>query len=164
MKNFKTFMMATAAVTALGLSAGTAMADGNSFSKSHVQQREYRTPMNDGNRTDMNRIENRDDTNRGARYDDDARQYRADRGTNNNIRWGSETTQHANVSAGQLQLVQRRLRDAGHSISVDGVWGPETAGAVREYQEDQDLAVTGRLNSETLSALNVSTTNTSNNR
>lgn len=161
MKNIKTFMLST--VAAVCLTTGVAAAEGNAYSQPNEQQREYRTPLREMERNDANQIRNRDYQNQGAYYDDE-RQYRA----NNNdmrsdkagydIRWGATTNQQARLSAGELQQVQRRLRDAGHSISVDGIWGPETAGAVREFQQERDLAVTGKLDSQTLSELDVSTT------
>ncbi len=163
MKNIKTFMMTSATAAALCLSSAAAQADYNSYSRSNDQQLEYRTPADEMNQNNRNQIRSRDYHHQGAQYNTDQRPYRADRvdNTNSNIRWGSTAHQQRNnLSAGQLQLVQRRLRDAGHSISVDGVWGPETASAVREFQQERNLSVTGRLDTNTLSELNISTTNT----
>src|SRR5215472_18652823 len=38
---------------------------------------------------------------------------------------------------------------------VDGVWGPQTKSAVRQYQQRHNLTATGQLDSQTLAALNV---------
>lgn len=163
MKNIKTFMLST--VAALCLSTGVAAAEGNSYSRPNEQQREYRTPLNEMRQNEANQNRNHAYQNQGAYYND-ARQYRAQSGNmrteadkaGHDIRWGATADAQTRLTAGELQQVQRRLRDAGHSISVDGIWGPETAGAVREFQQERDLAVTGKLDARTLSALDVSTT------
>ncbi len=59
------------------------------------------------------------------------------------------------TNAMQIRDVQASLNDAGHSLPVDGVWGPQTASALRAFQEDNNLPATGSLNSETLAALDV---------
>lgn len=66
----------------------------------------------------------------------------------------SATNATANVTAAaDVRSVQESLRDAGHSISVDGVMGPQTKAALRDFQQQNGLSVTGTLNSETVSAL-----------
>lgn len=57
------------------------------------------------------------------------------------------------VNASDVRNVQERLSNNGYSVSVDGVWGPQTASAIRDFQSDNDLSVTGRLDSQTISAL-----------
>jgi len=48
----------------------------------------------------------------------------------------------------------RRLKDRGYySGPVDGAMGPKTAAALRAYQRDHGLSVTGRLDSQTASTL-----------
>lgn len=162
MKNIKTFMLSTAA--ALCLSTGIAAADSTSYSQPNEQQREYRTPLKEMRQNEIYR--ERQDTYQTRRaYDNDA-QYNADHAVNmradankagQDIRWGTTANSQTKLSAGELQQVQRRLREAGHSVSVDGIWGPETAGAVRDFQQERDLAVSGKLDARTLSELNVST-------
>jgi peptidoglycan hydrolase-like protein with peptidoglycan-binding domain len=56
----------------------------------------------------------------------------------------------------QTQAVQQALKDGGFYYSaVDGQPGPETDAAVRRYQIRQGLDVTGKLDAETLAALNL---------
>jgi hypothetical protein len=51
---------------------------------------------------------------------------------------------------------QQALRDKGYEVGpVDGISGPRTQAAVRDFQQKEGLAVTGRLDQKTLSALNV---------
>ncbi|MGI6604859.1 MAG: S41 family peptidase [Firmicutes bacterium] len=51
--------------------------------------------------------------------------------------------------------LQERLKALGYSITkVDGIFGPETAAAVRSLQRDADLPATGIVDGNTESALN----------
>ncbi|SRR6266851_3311587 len=50
--------------------------------------------------------------------------------------------------------VQARLNHLGFSCGdVDGELGPRTAGAIRKFQESQNLSVTGEMNDDTRNAL-----------
>lgn len=72
-----------------------------------------------------------------------------------------------NPAAGQTQMVddlppstirmlQHSLIQGGYAVdSTDGVWGPKTAAAVREFQRVKGLQVTGRPDAQTLAALGV---------
>jgi peptidoglycan hydrolase-like protein with peptidoglycan-binding domain len=64
---------------------------------------------------------------------------------------GSAMTQNEQV----VRQVQEKLKSAGHDIEVDGVWGPNTQAALREYQQKQGHQPTGELDQQTLSALGV---------
>jgi murein L,D-transpeptidase YcbB/YkuD len=56
----------------------------------------------------------------------------------------------------QVRQVQRKLNETGYnSGGVDGIWGPRTEAAVRNFQRAKGLQVTGRLNEQTLQALGV---------
>ena len=56
----------------------------------------------------------------------------------------------------QLRQAQRRLNDLGFNAGqVDGVWGPNTQAAIRNFQQAKDLEATGRLNEETIDALGI---------
>jgi peptidoglycan hydrolase-like protein with peptidoglycan-binding domain len=59
------------------------------------------------------------------------------------------------LSPSQVRLVQEKLRDQGRSVTVDGVWGAQTARQVREFQRANDLAATGQLDTSLLSALDI---------
>jgi peptidoglycan hydrolase-like protein with peptidoglycan-binding domain len=53
-------------------------------------------------------------------------------------------------------MVQEKLKDKGFDPGpVDGVWGPRTASALAEYQRQENLTVTKRLDRETLDKLAV---------
>jgi len=50
--------------------------------------------------------------------------------------------------------LQSKLRQLGYNISVDGIYGPQTAAAVRDFQRKYGLAVDGIAGPQTLSKLN----------
>ncbi len=55
-----------------------------------------------------------------------------------------------------ITKVQESLRDKGfYHAHVDGVLGPQTREAVRQYQKSENLPVTGRLDAETAGKLGV---------
>ena len=55
-----------------------------------------------------------------------------------------------------FKKAQKKLRKAGHyDGKVDGVSGPETAEAVREFQRSKGLPETGQLDARTLDALGI---------
>lgn len=56
----------------------------------------------------------------------------------------------------QVKAVQQALKDQGHDPgAIDGVMGPKTQAALRDYQGKQGLKVTGRLDAETSAKLGV---------
>lgn len=58
-----------------------------------------------------------------------------------------------------ISSAQQSLKSGGYYRGeVDGISGRETQAAVRRFQHDNNLAVTGRLDPDTLSALGVTTT------
>jgi len=60
-------------------------------------------------------------------------------------------------SSEAITAAQRRLHDKGfYKGNYDGRLGPETQAAIREYQKNGNLNVTGRLDQATLSRLGVS--------
>jgi peptidoglycan hydrolase-like protein with peptidoglycan-binding domain len=69
-----------------------------------------------------------------------------------------EQSQGAQQSMSQetVKQVQQKLSAAGHQIEVDGIMGPKTQAALKEYQQKQGMQATGQLNQETLAALGVS--------
>ncbi|HJT86358.1 MAG TPA: peptidoglycan-binding domain-containing protein [Bryobacteraceae bacterium] len=65
--------------------------------------------------------------------------------------------QGRNFSTSMIRHAQRELKDQGYYRGrVDGIMGPETHRAIREYQRSENLAETGRLNRATASSLGLS--------
>ena len=58
-------------------------------------------------------------------------------------------------SKGQdVTILQEKLKSIGYSITVvDGIFGNETKAAVEQFQQDQDISVTGVVNNATWRAL-----------
>ena len=55
-----------------------------------------------------------------------------------------------------IKKVQESLRDKGYyHAKVDGISGPQTRAAIRQYQKDENLPVTGRLDARTAGKLGV---------
>jgi peptidoglycan hydrolase-like protein with peptidoglycan-binding domain len=66
------------------------------------------------------------------------------------------TKQQIQLTPSVIRAAQHKLDDAGyHAGTADGQMGPVTRRAVRKYQRDQSLSVTGKLDESTLSHLNV---------
>ncbi len=58
------------------------------------------------------------------------------------------------VSPGMVRHVQSVLQAQGYyKGSLDGLWGPETQGALRTYQQAHGLMPSGELTSPTLASL-----------
>jgi peptidoglycan hydrolase-like protein with peptidoglycan-binding domain len=55
---------------------------------------------------------------------------------------------------GDVRSAQMALRDKGHNPGpIDGVMGPRTSAAVREFQQKENLTVSGQLDAETRAKL-----------
>jgi peptidoglycan hydrolase-like protein with peptidoglycan-binding domain len=52
-----------------------------------------------------------------------------------------------------VKTLQYLLRERGHSVAVDGIFGPKTDAAVRAFQRSSHLAVDGIVGPHTWSAL-----------
>jgi peptidoglycan hydrolase-like protein with peptidoglycan-binding domain len=52
-----------------------------------------------------------------------------------------------------VQTLQYLLRARGHPVAVDGIFGPNTDGAVRAFQQQKNLSVDGVVGPNTWSAL-----------
>jgi Putative peptidoglycan binding domain len=76
----------------------------------------------------------------------------------NEVAGGTRSTAIAPESASPtVRSAQQALNDRGYNAGpADGVWGPNTEAAVRQFQQAQRLQSTGTLDKETLSALGVS--------
>ena len=56
----------------------------------------------------------------------------------------------------QVKAIQQALKDQGHDPGdIDGIMGPKTQAALRDYQQKQGLKSTGRLDAETSAKLGV---------
>ena len=64
----------------------------------------------------------------------------------------------------QVRAVQQALNDNGARLQLDGQMGQQTRQALRNYQRDNQLPQTGKVDKATLSKLNIDTTQTSNAR
>lgn len=82
-----------------------------------------------------------------------------------NPAYGPRANDHASNTASQgmasestpmVRDAQQALNDRGYSVGpVDGIYGPSTEQAVRDFQRAQGLDQTGQLDARTLAALNV---------
>lgn len=56
----------------------------------------------------------------------------------------------------QVKAVQQALKDKGHDPGeIDGVMGPKTQAAVKDFQSKEGLTASGQLDAETMSKLGV---------
>jgi peptidoglycan hydrolase-like protein with peptidoglycan-binding domain len=74
---------------------------------------------------------------------------------------GEQPEQHAQSGAAQSQEVvkqaQQKLSQMGHDAGpADGIFGPKTQAALKEFQQAKGLNETGQLDSQTLAALQLS--------
>jgi len=60
------------------------------------------------------------------------------------------------VEQSTIKQAQEKLSTKGHDVSADGVLGPKTQAAVKEFQEKEGIQASGQLDQETLAALGVS--------
>lgn len=62
----------------------------------------------------------------------------------------------ANLSQPQIKEIQQALNKEGFSSGhVDGIWGPDTSMAVEHFQKTKGMTANGKLDEQTLSALNL---------
>jgi peptidoglycan hydrolase-like protein with peptidoglycan-binding domain len=62
---------------------------------------------------------------------------------------------HGHMGRSEIRQAQEKLDELGYPIGdADGVMGPKTATAVRNFQRDKGINATGELNEATLEALN----------
>lgn len=60
------------------------------------------------------------------------------------------------IGQDDVKVVQQALMDRGYyNGAIDGVAGDRTRSSVKEFQQDEDLPATGRINNATLKALHV---------
>jgi peptidoglycan hydrolase-like protein with peptidoglycan-binding domain len=62
----------------------------------------------------------------------------------------------AGAKGEQVKAAQQALKDKGHDPgAIDGMMGPKTQAAVRDFQGKEGLKASGRLDAETLAKLGV---------
>jgi peptidoglycan hydrolase-like protein with peptidoglycan-binding domain len=62
------------------------------------------------------------------------------------------------MSPDMIRKVQQHLKDGGlNSARVDGVWGPQTGAARRDYQHQHNINAAGETDQQTLNAMNIPT-------
>lgn len=66
-----------------------------------------------------------------------------------------EGSKAATKSPEEMQKIQSALNQKGERVKVDGIWGPQTAEAVRDFQKKNGLRPSGQLDNETLQKLDV---------
>jgi peptidoglycan hydrolase-like protein with peptidoglycan-binding domain len=54
-----------------------------------------------------------------------------------------------------IRQAQEKLSSKGHDVTPDGVLGPKTQAAVKEFQQQEGIQASGQLDQETLAALGV---------
>jgi peptidoglycan hydrolase-like protein with peptidoglycan-binding domain len=69
---------------------------------------------------------------------------------------GQSGAQQASQSPEMIKQVQEKLSQAGHEVQADGIMGPKTQAALKEFQEQKGLQASGQLDQQTLAALGVS--------
>jgi peptidoglycan hydrolase-like protein with peptidoglycan-binding domain len=62
---------------------------------------------------------------------------------------------HAMMSRQRVEAIQTALKSNGEQVDPDGVWGPKTVAAVRDFQTKQGLKVTGHVDRATAQKLNL---------
>ena len=90
-----------------------------------------------------------------------------DRGMNDpTMRSGSATRGdralgHSQYESSTVRDVQQALQNKGYDVGpIDGMMGPRTQSALREFQQQQGLSRSGRIDQQTLSALDVQASST----
>jgi hyperosmotically inducible protein len=70
----------------------------------------------------------------------------------------STTADMPSTARTDVRAAQEKLTNKGYDPGpTDGIWGPRTAAVVSQYQRNENLTVTGRLDAETLRKLDVAT-------
>lgn len=68
----------------------------------------------------------------------------------------SQSARVQTLNSADVKLVQQALRQEGlFNGTADGVWGPRTASAVQQFQQQNQIGATGTLDAQTLNKLGV---------
>src|SRR5262245_25167743 len=65
------------------------------------------------------------------------------------------THQTMQMSRSRVEAIQTALKNSGEDVSPDGVWGPKTVAALRDFQQKQGLKATGHMDRATALKLNL---------
>jgi peptidoglycan hydrolase-like protein with peptidoglycan-binding domain len=57
------------------------------------------------------------------------------------------------LSRKQVEHMQTALANSGQDVDIDGIWGPKTTAALKDFQKSHGLKPTGHLNHKTREAL-----------
>ncbi len=85
----------------------------------------------------------------------------AESGGKNKIPFHSSHTGEQTVEPSQelsnkkIMQVQRRLNQKGHNLRIDGILGPNTKEAIRDFQSNHQLLANGELTPSTLESLEI---------
>jgi peptidoglycan hydrolase-like protein with peptidoglycan-binding domain len=127
----KRILLATTAVVLMSLPAA-AQGMNNDAKSPHVQSN---PPVQGGQSYDMNATQSGSDQRPGATR---------------------QPISHQALSQDEIARIQQALNKQGFDAgNVDGIWGPETRAALRNFQERQSLQASGALDQQTLDALGV---------
>lgn len=63
---------------------------------------------------------------------------------------------HAALSRKRVERVQTALAQSGENVPIDGLWGPKTTDALKDFQKSHGLRATGHLNHATEKVLSKS--------
>ena len=145
MTRFKILTMASAVAAAFVVSTALAQQTTRPDSSKDVQQRDA-TGNPSASPTQPPRSTASDPTMRSG-------SARSDR----SVTGMDASSPHGQYGSGTVRDVQQALQDKGYDVGpVDGVIGPRTQSALRQFQQQQGIPSSGRLDSQTLGALNVS--------
>ncbi len=64
-------------------------------------------------------------------------------------------SQQSPIASSLIEEMQQALKDQGQDVQVDGMWGQETASALRQFQQEQNLEASGQIDMATIEALNL---------
>lgn len=149
MKNVRNAAVATSMVFGLPV---VALAEGGMHSdKSNTQQHQ----MDRRSDTSVGQDQVIDRQNRP-----DERAARDAQSGETRARMGSESMNEASpervdLSQDKIRSLQEELRDVQPDLQVDGVWGENTKQALKKYQRENDIEVTGQPDQQTLASLGI---------
>ena len=65
------------------------------------------------------------------------------------------STQKAKMERSEIMAVQKALDKEGFHLKIDGLYGPHTRTALKDFQKKHGLTVTGKPDTQTLAALGI---------